>query len=702
MTQQLRIVESSLERLARILVEQWKLKVIFTHAQPRTNGKTIYLPLLPDDASDELLRATQGYLDHEASHCVHSDFDMLEELARKPKLFLALNALEDPRIEQRWIDIYPGAQSNFDFAAEWDLRKVAANPAQAWATRTALGKFLYTGLAYATTGFNYDHWFLQTVVEPEILARFQRDGEDLFRRARFEARSTREVRELAEILLERLKDTTPPPPPPPPPQQQPQQPQQQPRQQQSNQPPPPPPSPQEQAMFEQPEQPEQPQPQPQQSQSEDSDPEETEETETAPPQGSEDDSEQGDGEADGGDAEQEDESEDDSPPAGAATGSEQGEEDEGAKEGSGGEEESQEEEQAPPSQAPAPAPAPNFDPSEEEVRAEQKQAPDRGELLQKAVEEARKGSHAYQIFTTEGDTIEKIKEGDRTEFVRFMNQANAMVAPMKLKLTRALMARTQSRWEEGKFRGKLNGRRLYKVVNGTGKDVFRSQVAGEAFDTCALLLVDHSGSMDGSKILLAAQTAVIFGELFNQLKIPFACYGWSTSQPEVAFRRKLPTTPEVQATYQRWGDLWLGEYKSFGDSWYAAGPRFLQMPKNLKANTYDGETVKLGARMLLSRPEKRKLLFVFNDGEPVPVAPVWDVDDSRQRFPRFDEDHAAHVNYATDCARAVEKLVELVVIGIETDAVTGIYSNTVVVKKLDELPRQGLNQIDQCLRHKKG
>ena len=52
-----RIFESAMEKLGRILADRYKVKVIFKHDCCMTDGRTIYLPIIPENASTEFLGA---------------------------------------------------------------------------------------------------------------------------------------------------------------------------------------------------------------------------------------------------------------------------------------------------------------------------------------------------------------------------------------------------------------------------------------------------------------------------------------------------------------------------------------------------------------------------------------------------------------------------------------------------------------------
>ena len=72
-----------------------------------TDGKNIYLPVLPD--TDEALRLARGYIDHESAHIRYTDFSV--DLGKGLKKSI-INILEDIRIEQKMSRDLPGCKIN--------------------------------------------------------------------------------------------------------------------------------------------------------------------------------------------------------------------------------------------------------------------------------------------------------------------------------------------------------------------------------------------------------------------------------------------------------------------------------------------------------------------------------------------------------------------------------------------------------------
>ena len=75
--------ESVLERVAKMLSSRFGIKVVFKSDICATNGKVIYLPSIPSNASTEFIEALQGFLDHEVAHIIFSDMKAFQKAGIK-------------------------------------------------------------------------------------------------------------------------------------------------------------------------------------------------------------------------------------------------------------------------------------------------------------------------------------------------------------------------------------------------------------------------------------------------------------------------------------------------------------------------------------------------------------------------------------------------------------------------------------------
>jgi len=103
-----------------------EVEVVFQGENAATDGKTIYLPALPDDVelTTQQVQAMRGYVDHEAGHLRHSNVPLIVsnyktwEKNNHQGLRQLHNYLEDVWMEARVIDDYTGAEKNLKAVTE--------------------------------------------------------------------------------------------------------------------------------------------------------------------------------------------------------------------------------------------------------------------------------------------------------------------------------------------------------------------------------------------------------------------------------------------------------------------------------------------------------------------------------------------------------------------------------------------------------
>ena len=107
-------LRQSIRAITQILTES-NVKVTqqgmeaYTTADPKTGAiKHINLPYLPDDASETLIQAVQGYLDHEVGHALFSDFSLLKSVT-SDSIKQLHNIVEDAFVERKMAQKFRGS-----------------------------------------------------------------------------------------------------------------------------------------------------------------------------------------------------------------------------------------------------------------------------------------------------------------------------------------------------------------------------------------------------------------------------------------------------------------------------------------------------------------------------------------------------------------------------------------------------------------
>lgn len=118
----------SLPAVAMALGEKTGINIVVGAQQACTDGKTIYLPELPD--TDEMWTLARGYIDHESAHIKETDMKQIAD--NNPFIKSMTNIIEDIRVETLQGNRYPGCAVNLRklsnlLASKEDLGKSSGN-----------------------------------------------------------------------------------------------------------------------------------------------------------------------------------------------------------------------------------------------------------------------------------------------------------------------------------------------------------------------------------------------------------------------------------------------------------------------------------------------------------------------------------------------------------------------------------------------
>lgn len=118
--------------LASVLGNKYGIVVEIGGQIACTDGNTVHIPALPDNDAD-LLELVKGYIDHEAAHIRHTNFQAMRDFAMTRLEKSIFNMIEDWRVERELCRIFPGCRKNLNrlihiFIAE-EREGAGANPA---------------------------------------------------------------------------------------------------------------------------------------------------------------------------------------------------------------------------------------------------------------------------------------------------------------------------------------------------------------------------------------------------------------------------------------------------------------------------------------------------------------------------------------------------------------------------------------------
>jgi cobalamin biosynthesis protein CobT len=285
-------------------------------------------------------------------------------------------------------------------------------------------------------------------------------------------------------------------------------------------------------------------------------------------------------------------------------------------------------------------------------------------------------------LATEFDDIRDLTgQGDSAAWRELRAQARADTAPLKEKLERALSADERTRWRREQERGEIDRTALAKLATSPGyRTPFRTQRPAKGRDVAVTLLIDRSGSMAGRKIELARQCAAALCDALTQLSFDCEVLGYCSveSAPmKQLYERQLAARADLRR-YNRFVErLDLKVYKRFGAtdlSGIAAIDCGHENP--------DGEALAWAATRLADHQAERRILMMFSDGYP-------STGDGDPQVLRSDlRERVAAIG---------KRGIELVGIGVLTDAVEDFYPHNVVVSRLAELPSTVFSVLSSML-----
>lgn len=291
------------------------------------------------------------------------------------------------------------------------------------------------------------------------------------------------------------------------------------------------------------------------------------------------------------------------------------------------------------------------------------------------------------------DKIEKLNpshclnENAELELIeQIYSEAKKYVSALRQKLMLDLLSKGKG-WVKRQDKGMIDDRSLHKVSVGS-KDVFKRKLKQTKMDTAATLLVDASGSMQGSRLRIATQLALLFSETLELLKIPNEVLGFTTTTSSAFYDMRSEQADGIinqkRLVFNRISPLMLYECKEFTDSFRKAQISIGRL--NTKADCYnnvDGESLLWAAKRLIARQEKRKILIVLTDGVP-------------QAYP--DETDLLGWHLEKTVKRIIAAGIQVIAIGIQHDGVSRFYPDYILCEELAEIPTIFYKKLSNLLK----
>jgi cobaltochelatase CobT len=306
----------------------------------------------------------------------------------------------------------------------------------------------------------------------------------------------------------------------------------------------------------------------------------------------------------------------------------------------------------------------------------------------------------YRAFTTAYDRVVNAASlASREELATLRSKLEAefgsirsIVARLAKRLLRMLMARQVREWRFDLDEGVLDGSRLAALVASGGRArPFKTESESPFPGTVVSLLIDHSGSMRGRPMLIAALTVEVFAQVLERCGVKCEVLGFTTRDwngGEPARHWAASGYPENPGRLNALEHIII---KSADMPWRRArvGLGLFLHDEMLKENI-DGEALVWAHSRLQARAEPRRILVVISDGTPMDEATL------AANGHEYLESHLQVVveeieQPASPKRRREGGRVQLAAIGIGHD-VSLIYGNATTIA--------GIEQLGPALSHK--
>ena len=300
---------------------------------------------------------------------------------------------------------------------------------------------------------------------------------------------------------------------------------------------------------------------------------------------------------------------------------------------------------------------------------------------------------ANRMRMCKADLEDKLARGV-SSFGRWVEPLMAKNSTMAKDLERLILGRNKVQWMGGQKSGRVHGASLFKLKTGE-TDVFRKRVEHRSKNAAVLIVNDLSGSMSGERVQTAMASSYIIGDALDKCGIPNMITGFTTAGSLSAsdlidrMEKKGAVSDKVKGDLletdglnPRDEPLMLPIFKNWNQKTKAPevvkGLGFAVNGFHL-ANNVDGESLMRLYPVLLSRPEEVLIMLVLSDGAP--------------------QAHGANQHaHLLEVTKFIETQTPIILIGvgIQTDT-SDYYTNACRVDCTDELPDAVCQQIRSAL-----
>ncbi len=302
----------------------------------------------------------------------------------------------------------------------------------------------------------------------------------------------------------------------------------------------------------------------------------------------------------------------------------------------------------------------------------------------------------YKIFTKKFDQIVRAKDitslKELETLRRQLDYKLKKIPPISKnlvnKLKRKLLAKKNIYFEINKEDGFIDRKKFTQIITKpfSHNNYFNIQ-DNDYQNTVLSILLDNSGSMRGLPIIMVAMAAEIIAKIFEGFAIKTEILGFTTCEWRGGKSKKLWEEQGKVTNPGRLSDLrhiiYKSEHQTLKKSRNNLG---LMLRDGILKENIDGEALIWASSRLKAKNEKRKILLVISDGNPI--------DDSTN------SNNQANIlnDHLHQTIQRLEKhsKIEIAAIGIGHN-VGDFYQNSITVKNLEEVGNVMIKRIIEII-----
>jgi len=302
----------------------------------------------------------------------------------------------------------------------------------------------------------------------------------------------------------------------------------------------------------------------------------------------------------------------------------------------------------------------------------------------------------YQIYTSKYDEVinpQKITDQEDLEMLRLeldskLEDLDKISRKLTTKLKQKLLSKKFQNPNPNDLEGLLNRKKLTSIITSPSpRNIYLENIKNNLNDTVVTILLDNSGSMRGRPIIMACLACEILAKILENFQIKCEIIGFTTADWKGGRAKKdweISGKPENPG---RLNELRHIIYKSFNQSFKKSKVNLgLMLKEGVLKENIDGEAVLFAKSRLINREERRKILMVISDGNPI--------DDSTNLSNEEDilSDHLKQV--VSNIQK--QKQIEILAIGVGHDT-DDYYQNSITIRKIEELGDAMIQKISGLL-----